>query len=205
MFLFKIKLWPSFSQKYRITIACCTCLLVICVALGYSVWLSSPVLAEQAVTQLIKMKFSDLVEKMQVANWFGKFGIIFSNNLLVSLLIILTGGILPILPIILGIFPNGFIIGLMAGFFEYKQILTKGNFFLSLIPHGVFEIPAIIISAAVGMVWGAWNWRSLFKSTNSEWIISNLRETLTFLPLIITLLFIAAFMEVSVSPYLFST
>ncbi len=180
-------------------------MLVICVALGYSVWLSSPVLAEQAVTQIIKIKFSDLAEKMRLTNWLGQFRIIFFNNLLVSLVIILAGGILPILPVILGILPNGFIIGLMAGFFEYKQVLTKGNFFLSLIPHGIFEIPAIIISAAVGMVWGAWNWRNLIKSKNSKWFISNLKETLTFLPFIITLLFIAAFMEVSVSPYLFST
>lgn len=185
------------------TAAFCAFFLFFSMAMGYAVWHEDPSLANQAVEQLVKTKFSDITAKMQNANWFGQIGIILANNLVATLLLVLTGGILPILPVLLGIIPNGMMIGLMAGYFEYQQVLAKSDFFLSLLPHGVFEIPAVLLSATVGLVWGTRNWRNLFRERTLTAFRAQAKESLSFLPLIIALLVVASITEVLVTPLLF--
>ena len=205
IFLLKIKLFPAFSRNYRMVLAFCAFLLIFSVSLGYAAWMEDPSLAKQVIDQLVSKKFSALAVKMRATNWLGQLRIIFFNNLTATLLIIISGSLLPILPLLMGIIPNGFMIGLMAGFFEYEKVLPKSSFFLSLLPHGIFELPAVLLSATVGMVWGARNWRSLFKDRTFFSFSSHFKKGLSFLPLIIILLIIAALMEVLVTPNLFAS
>jgi stage II sporulation protein M len=199
--LWILKITPAFSRSYRMTTALCAFLLFFSTVIGYMVWQEDSALAQQVVEQVIQTKFSPLVAKMQTTNWIGRIWIILGNNLLASILLVFSGGILPILPVILGVIPNGTMIGLMAGYYEYQQ-LAKSTFFLGILPHGVFEIPAILLAATVGVIWGVRNWRNLMLERRRHTFLAQTKESLSFLPLIITLLVIASLVEVLVTPAL---
>jgi len=174
------------------------------IALGYQIWAEDPVLAKATVEKIIDTKFVTIIDRMANTGWWGQVFIIFVNNLKASIIIILSGLLLPIIPLLMGIMGNGFMIGLMAGFFEAEKLMRKSAFFLSLLPHGCFELPAILISATVGIIWGGRNWRSIFKGENFGTLSAHAKANLAYLPLIILLLFIAALVEVLVTPYLFT-
>lgn len=200
----KFKLIPAFPRSYRMTLAFSAFILIFSTALGYQTWLEDPVLAKAAIDQIIDSKFVTIIERMTNTGWWGQILIIFANNLKATTLIILSGIFLPIFPLAMGVFPNGFMIGLMAGFFEAERILGKSRFFLSLLPHGLFELPAVLLSATIGMIWGTRNWRSIFGGGTFGTLGTHAKANLPFLPLVILLLFIAALVEVLVTPRLFT-
>ena len=41
-------------------------------------------------------------------------------------------------------------IGIMAAYISANQQITTEAFIISLLPHGVFEIPAFVLASAVG-------------------------------------------------------
>lgn len=91
-----------------------------------------------------------LLEKTADLDTFGMIFFILQNNMQSSFLAILFGTLLGIFPLI-GIFSNGIVLGYVlaksseiAGFTSWWRIL----------PHGVFELPAIFISFGLGLSWG---------------------------------------------------
>lgn len=110
---------------------------------------------------------------------------IFLNNALVSLSIILLG-------IVIGLFPlwatiqNGYIIGFVAN----KAIALEGIWVLwRLIPHGIFELPAIFIAIGLGLKLGE-------KVLRRDKPIKFLKDSLkVFLFVIMPLLIVAAIIE----------
>ncbi|NIM44878.1 MAG: stage II sporulation protein M [Nitrososphaeria archaeon] len=73
---------------------------------------------------------------------------IFLNNSVKSLFVILLGvffGIVPFLFIVL----NGLIIGLVV--FEVQQLYGLSFALVALLPHGVIEIPLVLLSSAIGI------------------------------------------------------
>lgn len=197
-----VKLLPGFTRPYRMTFAFSAFMLIFSVALGYGAWTEDPAVAKAAIEVIIDSKFLTIIEKMSNAGWWGQFKIIFSNNLLATFMIIMSGAFLPFLPVLMGVIPNGFIIGLMAGYFEAEKFVHRSTFFLGLLPHGLFELPAVILSATVGIIWGSRNWRSLFSGGAFGSLGAHLKSSLAFLPLIIILLLVAAFIEVLITPLL---
>lgn len=198
----KLILLPDFPRVYRMTFAFSAFMLIFSVAMGYGAWATEPVVAKTVVEQVINGKFSTIARQMANTGWWGQIIIIFTNNITASLLIIASGAFLPFLPCLMGIVPNGFIIGLMAGFYEYEGILQKSTFFLRLLPHGVFELPAIVLSATVGMIWGGRNWRSFLQARTFGNLGAHAKASLAFLPFIFILLLVAAMVEVLVTPAL---
>jgi stage II sporulation protein M len=179
-------------------------IMMLSTALGYQAWAVDPALAKTAIDQIINTKFTTIVEQMLNAGWWEQVIIIFVNNLKASALIMISGIFLPIFPLLMGIMPNGFMIGLMAGFFEVERLLSKSAFFLSLLPHGFFEMPAILLTATVGTIWGGRNWRSIFTGESVRKFGVHAKTSLTYLPLIILLLLIAALVEVLVTPHIYT-
>ncbi len=75
---------------------------------------------------------------------------IFLNNLKASSLMILFGGVLGLLPLIAAI-SNGYILGFVAR----RAVSSEGIFILwKLFPHGIFELPAVILSIGIGLKLG---------------------------------------------------
>ena len=62
---------------------------------------------------------------------------------------IFLGGIFPFLPLLIT-YSNGMFIGIMAAYIGANQQITTEAFIISLLPHGVFEIPAFVLASAVG-------------------------------------------------------
>ncbi|CAG0965763.1 MAG: integral membrane protein [Candidatus Methanoperedens nitroreducens] len=126
--------------------------------------------------------------------------LIFLNNAVKSLFSIVLGAGLGIIPIIF-IGGNGIIIGLIVNEVSKEQ----GIIFVlaALLPHGIIEIPMVLISAGLGFRLGY----SMYVSMKGE--KRDMRYELTeslhvFIKIIMPLLFVAAVIETFVTPLVVS-
>tara|TARA_Y100000034_G_C6716675_1_gene316852 strand:- start:368 stop:697 length:330 start_codon:yes stop_codon:yes gene_type:complete len=99
------------------------------------------------------------------------------------------------LGIFLGIFSflilivNGYVLGFVAS----KSVAVEGILVLwRLLPHGIFEIPAVMISAGLGLKLGAYLFVKHKKGDFKQWLLNSLR---VFLFIVVPLLIIAAIIE----------
>ncbi|MEK3719679.1 stage II sporulation protein M [Paenibacillus sp. FSL H8-0034] len=86
------------------------------------------------------------------------FWLIFWNNVLKTMLVIVLGAFFGILPLFF-LLTNGLLLGYIGALSAHKESLLfvlKG-----IVPHGILEIPAIIIAAAFGMRLGVLMMKSL--------------------------------------------
>ena len=122
--------------------------------------------------------------------------VIFLNNAVKSLFAIVLGAGFGIVPIIF-VGGNGIILGLIANEVSKQQ----GIIFVlaALVPHGIIEIPMILISAGLGLRLGYFMYLSLRgerKDMRSE-LAGSLR---IYMRLIMPLLFVSALVETFVTP-----
>jgi len=133
-----------------------------------------------------------LIQKLkEIAEMFSGLGLmqtiwlIFTNNLFVCFLMLFLGVLFGIFPF-LTLLSNGYIVGYVA----QKAVSSDGVFILwKLIPHGIFELPAIFISAGLGFKLGT----SLFN--RREFLKNYKKAILSFFLIIFLLLFVAAVIE----------
>jgi stage II sporulation protein M len=126
--------------------------------------------------------------QIQSLNTFQLIFYIFSNNLGVAFFAILLGVFLGILPLFLTIF-NGYVLGYVS-----SLAIEKAGFLSlwRLFPHGIFELPAIILSFAIGLRLGI----TLFsKNIIKEFFRRFKLSFKTFIFVILPLLLIAAIIE----------
>ncbi len=132
---------------------------------------------------------------------------IFIQNAIASV-IALFGGLLLGLGSLLVVTVNGLMIGYII---SWIFSATTGNFdsfaFLvlgGLVPHGIFEIPAFLIAATLGLRLG-WEWMSDSAKENRLKVFkTNFKQALIGIPVILLMLLIAAFIEVFVSGWIVS-
>jgi len=122
--------------------------------------------------------------------------VIFLNNAVKSLFSIVLGAGLGIIPIIF-IGGNGIILGVIANEVSKQQ----GIIFVlaALLPHGIIEVPMVLISAGLGLRLGY----SMYFSMKGE--KRDMRYELTeslriFMRIIMPLLFVSAIIETFVTP-----
>jgi uncharacterized membrane protein SpoIIM required for sporulation len=125
------------------------------------------------------------------------FLLILRNNLLVGALMVLLA------PVTLGVFgglgtlANGFVVGYVGGlFFEFSKL---GFFVCGIAPHGIFELPALVLAAAFALRVGA----SMVRPASEGWLsgmrlslADYCRGALVFVPLFT----LAAFIEAYITP-----
>ena len=110
------------------------------------------------------------------------FVFITSNNIQVSFFSMILGilfGIIPTLTLIV----NGYVLGFVIN----KSIASEGIFIIwRLFPHGIFELPAVLISISLGIKLGTdlKNFRKNIKSS-----------LITFILVVVPLLVIAGIIE----------
>lgn len=129
---------------------------------------------------------------------------IFFNNVLVAMMMIFLGLIFGIVPFMILLF-NGLFIGVFAKFFIAEGSSLIG-FIAGIIPHGIFELTAIVLAGAYGLKLGGVTWRAIvnFVSGNKEdpapnRVANGFRELGIFILGIVVLLFIAAIIESTIS------
>jgi stage II sporulation protein M len=113
---------------------------------------------------------------------------IFKNNLITSFFSLFLGLIFGIPPIV-----NAITNGLLVGYVSEKVVSSTNILELwRLLPHGIFELPAIFISIGLGLKLGS----SLFSIKRIKKLNPNLKNSINvFILIIIPLLIIAAIIE----------
>jgi stage II sporulation protein M len=130
----------------------------------------------------------ELLESTKNLSGIGLVGFIFKNNLLSALYGLIFG-------VILGIFPifNALINGLVIGYVIQKAIVAAGFLqTIKLLPHGIFELPAIFISLGLGLRLGMFVFS---KNKKKELKRSFLEGLNAFFLIVLPLLLVAAIIE----------
>ncbi len=134
---------------------------------------------------------------------------IFINNAMASLMFILSGLFFGLYPLY-GLVVNGMAIGYLWQTLEIAGQTPWKMFVFGILPHGIFEIPAIVLAAAFGMRIGIQVWQSLMRllrpADRQQPQKMTWRGLLAQLPLTINLvlglLLLAAAIESTLSIYL---
>lgn len=123
------------------------------------------------------------------------------NNVSASLVMFLTGLIPFIFFPLIGMFVNGAIIGALFKLFYANGVNILALFIRGILPHGIFEIPALIISAAMGVKLCTTVIGKIRKKDVS--IGETLKELgFKFITVVVPLLIVAALVEAYITPVL---
>lgn len=128
------------------------------------------------------------------------FVLVLENNIMKLAGVLLLGVIGGIIPIIAS-FANGLILGIFA--YLTSETISLEYFFAGILPHGILEIPALILSTAIGMKIGKVAVYRLFSGKES--LKKEFAKALKFYATIIApLIFIAALIEAFITPLFLS-
>lgn len=122
--------------------------------------------------------------------------IIFLNNAIKALGAIVLGILLG-LPSLFFVGANGFMVGVIVT--ALQSTTGYGVIAASLAPHGIIEIPILLLSAALGLKIGWESLRYLIRQKSS--VRAQLRQSMkVYLKWILTSLFVAAIIEIFLTP-----
>jgi len=144
--------------------------------------------APEILAEQIKQLITQLAEKTLGLNTLEMILFILQNNILVSLIGLLFGFILGIVPFILAI-SNGYVLG-----YVFKLVISVdgASSLWKILLYGIFEIPAVFISLGLGIKLGT----SLFAKNSVEEFFRRLVLSLkVFVFVVVPLLIIAAVIE----------
>ncbi len=131
---------------------------------------------------------NELIASLEGMSVVELIGFIFWNNLKASFFAIILGITLGILPLVM-LVTNGYLLG----FVSREAVAQNGLFVMwRLLPHGIFELPAVILSIGIGLKIGA---GMLGKDVKKK-LKYNFKEGLRFFVFVILpLLLIAGIIE----------
>lgn len=128
---------------------------------------------------------------------------LFFNNARACLLAILFGVIPFIFFSLYSFLLNGFLVGAVTAFSGTATQLGVGFMLAALLPHGVFEFPAIVYSCALGVYICKETNKIIFKKSSkriSEIVLETLRSyVLVILPLLVAAAFVEAYITMIVA------
>ncbi len=140
------------------------------------------------LSELIKEFIKSIIEKTAGLGTFELIFFIIKNNITSAFFGILLGVALGIFPILMAML-NGYVLGFVAnsaGKTEGYRVLWQ------LLPHGMFEIPAIVISLGIGIKIGMF----IFAGRKKKQLAYDLTNGLkVFLLIVLPLLLIAGVIE----------
>jgi len=144
--------------------------------------------ASEEVTKIILEFIKNLLEQTKGMSQGELIKFIFVNNLQGSFFGLFFGIILGIFPVFVAI-ANGYVLGFVGA----MSVEAEGVFVLwRLLPHGIFELPAIFISLGIGLKLGSFVFQKEKIKSFRKYFWNSLR---VFLFIIIPLLIIAAIIE----------
>jgi stage II sporulation protein M len=130
----------------------------------------------------------EILEKTKDMSQTQLIGFIMSNNIISTFLGLAFGVFFGIFPLLSAI-ANGYVLGFVAFMsVENGGILTLWRLF----PHGIFEIPAVLISLGLGMKFGMFIFQKDKLKSFKNYLINSFR---VFLLIIVPLLIIAGIIE----------
>lgn len=189
--------------RYRNYLLTATLLFAVGLGLGIVAVIYYPEAIEQAF-RLIGEQLEQLGKDILESPLGQGILILFWHNLRAVLLVAIIGLALGVYPAFSMLF-NGLIIGVVGVLSVQNSSLA--TFLAGILPHGIFEIPALLLGAAIGLRLGLGplvaRKRSTFASpglTTWQGYGQELRDALVMLSLVILLLAVAAAIEVGITP-----
>ena len=145
----------------------------------------------------IILSFQQIFEPLLNMPKYKLMPLIFGNNLLTSFLAIVFGIFFGIFPIVV-LSTNGFILGDLS----YHVYLDKGIHYIlaALLPHGIFELSAVILSCAIGIRLGNIFLNRLLEKPAPDLKQSFMNSLKIFIRLVVPLLLLASVIEVWITP-----
>lgn len=200
-----IKQWQSteayFEKNLKPTFYFCFAFFGVMTLANVVLFMSSPELSKTYFNE-IQTLFNGkaFLNSTGVDLWLG----IFFNNLVASGISILSGGIPFLFLPLFSLASNAIIIGLIGAVYQINGVGWI-PFLVGILPHGVIEIPALILGVTLGVHLCNKLVKKIlkrsFKGEVKQAIIGCLRIYLLWL---IPLFFIAAFIEAFITPILFN-
>ena len=124
---------------------------------------------------------------------------IFWNNLKAAIMLAITGIFFAIIPIA-GLMMNGLLVGMILAISGQGLLTTILLVLAGILPHGIFEIPAILIAGGLGLKLGQVLWKPLPNMSRLDSIKAVYLEIYQVMTLIIVLLIVAALVEGLITP-----
>jgi len=142
----------------------------------------------EEVSNVILDYLKGVLEETEGLSDFGLIRYIFLNNLQSSFMGFFFGFVLGIFPFLATVF-NGYVIGFVSAL-----AVEAGGWetLLLLVPHGIFELPAIFISLGLGIKFGSFIFHKKHEGSFRRFLWEGLR---VFVFVVIPLLVIAAVIE----------
>jgi len=163
-----------------------------------------------AKTMLSKIR--DLAAKIKESDSGSvAFGIIFLNNTVSAVVMIILGIFFAIFPVY-GLAANGILLGYMLETMAQKGINPFQVLAFGIMPHGIFELPAIVIAASLGIRYGSLSARTCFmfwsqttwSTLKISWVQA-IKQFPTVVAVVVLMLFVAAVVESFVTPHIIKT
>lgn len=172
----------NYLKELKIFILIITLLFFIFVLIGFA----TP--APEVFQKMILEYINKILEQTQGLSFFELVTFIFLNNTKSAFLGMIFGIFFGIFPVIVTLV-NGYFLGYVS----YLSVKSSGLISLiSLLPHGVFELPAIFISLGMGLKLGGVAFK---KNPGKFFRLFFINSVKVFVFLIIPLLIIAAIVE----------
>ena len=164
------------------------------VLLGFAAGMIFPDLAQQTLqnfaAQVEQLGLTDDVPQSQM------MATLFFNNITASLLSMLYG-LIPFLPLsALALGTNALMLGAFAAIYQQQGIG------LGVLPHGIFELSALILSCALGLLICRTGTERILKKSDTPFFRRVLDCIRVFLTFSVPLLLVAALIETYVTPAL---
>jgi len=193
--------WKWFKEKYLKIFTLVLIIFIMIALLSHVILVKNPEQAQKKFADLAK----NLLKKIPLhASGFRLCLAIFVNNSEVSLFSILFGLIPFVFLPILGAIANGFNTGVISST-SYIKGFDCGFFLVAIVPHGVFELPAILYAVSIGVNLSFQiSKRILFgrDSGDEPFFLMLERIFKTWVGVIIPLLLVAAIIEAFGTPFL---
>ena len=171
------------------------------VVMGFYLFKANPAATGKVIDVLIS-KFKHLNMEMEGLSLWGRVKLVFWNNLRVALLCVLSGVLLGIIPMLV-VFVNGFFIGAISANAARRGVDILTFLLVGVAPHGIFEIPAFLLGGVLGIRLG-FNILAYERGSQRGRLLKRVIGDilLAFFTLIIPLLGLAAFVEMTVTRFL---
>lgn len=162
-----------------------------------------PDLASKAFTRLAEI----LAQKISPdASGFELFFQILLNNLRAGTLFLLFGFIPFLFIPLVGIFINGIQIGLVSSVTLIQGKSLAKVFFLGILPHGIFEIPAILLANTLGLYVSIQILKKIMDFDKEKIpLVQTVKKTaVVWAAVVIPLVIMGALIEAFITPFLIS-
>ena len=181
------------SYKWWIIVAICL------FGAGLGIGLVSSLAMPDVATDLLDEDLAALAEfaAMLVPFKVSTAVFIFLKNISVLLLSFIFSPVLCLFPFAVLTF-NGLLLSFVATIAAQEESI--GFVLAALLPHGIFELPAIIIGEAAALSFGIAAIAALFSEDRRKVLLPNLKQNLRYLAIACVLLIPAAIIETFVTP-----